>query len=141
MAKNRLRVSFPQLRGRGSNIRRKLIAVVIEAAHKDARHAEWLLERQFPAEFAPYDRRPVPVEPRLPEPPPDLSKSVKLLVPDGFFEQMLEENARMAKALDKLPVGAGINPRTGVITMPDGTVITPDNSEPESEWSESETDG
>ena len=32
-----------------------LIAVVREAAHKDARHAEWLLERQFPHEFAPYD--------------------------------------------------------------------------------------
>jgi hypothetical protein len=40
-----------------------LIAVVREAAHKDARHAEWLLERQFPHEFAPYDRRPIPVEP------------------------------------------------------------------------------
>jgi hypothetical protein len=104
-----------------------LIAVVIEAAHKDARHAEWLLERQFPAEFAPYDRRPVPVELRPPEPPPDLAKSVKLLFPDGFFEQMLEENARMAKALDKLPVGAGINQRTGVITLADGTVITPDS--------------
>jgi hypothetical protein len=35
----------------------------LEAAHKDARHAEWLLERQFPHEFAPYDRRPIPVEP------------------------------------------------------------------------------
>jgi transcription elongation factor Elf1 len=42
-----------------------LIAVVREAAHKDARHAEWLLERQFPHEFAPYDRRPIPVEPEL----------------------------------------------------------------------------
>jgi len=40
-----------------------LIAVVREATHKDARHAEWLLERQFPHEFAPYDRRPIPVEP------------------------------------------------------------------------------
>jgi hypothetical protein len=40
-----------------------LIAVVREAAHKDARHAEWLLERQFPHEFAPYDRRPIPAEP------------------------------------------------------------------------------
>jgi len=35
----------------------------LEAAHKDARHAEWLLERQFPHEFAPYDRRPIPVGP------------------------------------------------------------------------------
>ena len=40
----------------------RLIAVVMEAAHKDARHAEWLLERQFPREFAPYDRRPIPRE-------------------------------------------------------------------------------
>ena len=40
----------------------RLIAVVMEAAHKDARHAEWLLERQFPREFAPYDRRPIPQE-------------------------------------------------------------------------------
>jgi hypothetical protein len=39
-----------------------LIAVVREAAHKNARHAEWLLERQFPHEFAPYDRRPIPVD-------------------------------------------------------------------------------
>jgi len=43
--------------------RATLIAIVLEAAHKDARHAEWLLERQFPHEFAPYDRRPTPVEP------------------------------------------------------------------------------
>jgi hypothetical protein len=40
----------------------RLITVVMEAAHKDARHAEWLLERQFAAEFAPYDRRPIPRE-------------------------------------------------------------------------------
>jgi hypothetical protein len=43
--------------------RATLIAIVLEAAHKDARHAEWLPERQFPHEFAPYDRRPIPVEP------------------------------------------------------------------------------
>jgi hypothetical protein len=42
--------------------KQRLIAVVMEAAHKDARHAEWLLERQFPHEFAPYDRRPIPQE-------------------------------------------------------------------------------
>jgi hypothetical protein len=41
----------------------KLIEIVMRAAHEDARHAEWLLERQFPHEFAPYDRRPIPVEP------------------------------------------------------------------------------
>src|SRR4029450_5303046 len=56
----------------------RLIAVVMEAAHKDARHAEWLLERQFPRDFSPFDRRPVPVEPQPPKPVPDLSQMVKL---------------------------------------------------------------
>jgi transposase len=37
----------------------RLIAVVMEAAHKDARHAEWLLERQFPKEFAPISSRDI----------------------------------------------------------------------------------
>jgi hypothetical protein len=32
----------------------------MEAAHKDARHAEWLLERQFPKEFAPISARDIP---------------------------------------------------------------------------------
>jgi len=50
----------------------------MEAAHKDARHAEWMLERQFPAEFSPFDRRPVPIEPQPPKPVPDLSHMVKL---------------------------------------------------------------
>jgi len=56
----------PKCESRGLRARyhkTNLIAVVREAAHKDARHAEWLLERQFPHEFAPYDRRPIPVEP------------------------------------------------------------------------------
>ena len=52
-----------QLRVRESSTRQNLIAAVRKAAHQDARHAEWLLERQFPHEFAPYDRRPIPVEP------------------------------------------------------------------------------
>jgi hypothetical protein len=42
--------------------KQKLIEVVIKAADRDARHAEWLLERQFPREFAPYERRPIPQE-------------------------------------------------------------------------------
>jgi hypothetical protein len=56
-----------------------LIAVVREAAHKDARHAEWLLERQFPHEFAPYDRRPIPVEPE-----PEVAKKINVafILPD-----------------------------------------------------------
>jgi hypothetical protein len=37
---------------------------VLKAADRDAKHAEWLLERQFPREFAPFDRRPIPVEPQ-----------------------------------------------------------------------------
>lgn len=40
--------------------RQRLIGVVMKAADRDAKHAEWLLERQFPREFAPYDRRPIP---------------------------------------------------------------------------------
>jgi transposase len=56
----------------------KLIAVVMEAADKDARHAEWLLERQFPSEFSPFDRRPVPIESQPAKPVPDLSQMVKL---------------------------------------------------------------
>jgi hypothetical protein len=40
--------------------RQKLIEVVMQAADRDAKHAEWLLERQFPREFAPYERRPIP---------------------------------------------------------------------------------
>ena len=40
-----------------------LIAAVMKAVHTDAKCAQWLLERQFPHEFAPYDRRPIPVEP------------------------------------------------------------------------------
>jgi hypothetical protein len=51
--------------------------VVREAAHKDARHAEWLLERQFPHEFAPYDRRPIPVEPD-----PEKKINVAFVLPD-----------------------------------------------------------
>lgn len=54
-----------------------LIAVVREAAHKDAKHAEWLLERQFSHEFAPYDRRPIPVEP---EPEPEKRINVAFVI-------------------------------------------------------------
>jgi hypothetical protein len=56
-----------------------LIAAVREAAHKDARHAEWLLERQFANEFAPYDRRPIPVEPE-----PEVAKKINVafILPD-----------------------------------------------------------
>jgi hypothetical protein len=42
--------------------KQKLIETVMAAAHEDARHAEWLLERQFPRSFAPYERRPIPQE-------------------------------------------------------------------------------
>jgi hypothetical protein len=79
----------------------RLIAVVMEAAHKDARHAEWLLERQFPREFAPYDRRPVPVEPSPPAPPPDLSKSIRFScygAPDVDLTQFMEMKAKLEAA-------------------------------------------
>src|SRR5438128_1560821 len=79
----------------------KLISVVMEAAHKDARHAEWLLERQFPTEFAPYDRRPVPIEPSPPPPPPDLSKSIRIAchaAPDVDLMQFMEMKAKLEAA-------------------------------------------
>ncbi|HEU5247176.1 MAG TPA: hypothetical protein VFU09_08820 [Candidatus Udaeobacter sp.] len=57
----------------------RLIAVVMEAAHKDARHAEWLLERQFPREFAPIDRRPIPRE----EPPATIPVTFVATLPSG----------------------------------------------------------
>jgi hypothetical protein len=56
----------------------KLIQIVLEAAHKDARHAEWLLERQFAAEFARSEprtmlvERPVPCENNGAAPPVQL---------------------------------------------------------------------
>jgi hypothetical protein len=40
----------------------KLIQVVMEAAHQDARHAERLLERQFPAEFGRTEPRTIVIE-------------------------------------------------------------------------------
>jgi hypothetical protein len=69
-----------------AHYQQKLIEIVMRAAHEDARHAEWLLERQFPNEFAPYDRRPVPVElPVQLKPVVDLSNSmtVKCRLSDG----------------------------------------------------------
>ena len=109
-------------------------------ADKDWRAKAWYLERCWSDEFARTVERPLPRRP--PESLPDLSKSIKLQFPDGFMEQMHEENARMVTSLMKLlPAGAGINPRTGVITMPDRSTISPDGSEPQSEKSENETDG
>jgi hypothetical protein len=70
-----------------------LIAVVMEAAHKDARHAEWLLERQFPGEFAPLDRRPVP-PPIEPQPVPDLSRMVKFTCEDIDLREFMEIEAK-----------------------------------------------
>jgi hypothetical protein len=37
-------------------------------------------------------------------------------------------------------MGGGINPRIGVITLADGTMITPDDSESQSERSQDSTD-
>jgi hypothetical protein len=42
----------------------------MEAAHQDARHAEWLLERQFPGEFARTEPREKIVIERPPAVPP-----------------------------------------------------------------------
>jgi hypothetical protein len=66
----------------------KLIQIVMDAAHQDARHAEWLLERQFPSEFArtePREKivieRPPPVPP--PEPQTTPRKTEKWFTPKG----------------------------------------------------------
>jgi hypothetical protein len=61
----------------------KLIQIVLEAAHKDARHAEWLLERQFAAEYAPSERRAIerPVKGKDGEPlPQNNGMPVQLIV-------------------------------------------------------------
>src|SRR5215831_3882167 len=68
--------------------RQNLIDVVREAAHKDAKHAEWLLERQFPHEFAPYDRRPIPVEPE-----PEKKINVAFILPPEMKGKTLAEVA------------------------------------------------
>jgi hypothetical protein len=49
-----------------------LIRVVLAAADKDARHAEWLLERQFPDEFGRPEPRTIIIQqnPVAPMPPP-----------------------------------------------------------------------
>jgi hypothetical protein len=49
-----------------------LIAVVLAAAHKDARHAEWLLERQFPSEFARSQPRTIIIRQDQPQMPPPI---------------------------------------------------------------------
>jgi hypothetical protein len=43
--------------------------------HADWKAAAWLLEKGWPLEFAPYERRPIPVEPVAPKSVPDLSGS------------------------------------------------------------------
>ena len=71
-----------------AHYQQKLIEIVMRAAHADAKFACWLLERKFPHEFSPYDRRPVPVElPVQPQPVPDLSKSfpMKLGIGNGRY--------------------------------------------------------
>src|SRR4029450_3590554 len=75
-----------------------LIETVMKAADRDAKHAEWLLERQFPHEFAPYDRRPIPKEP---QPPPDLSKSIRVTcygAPDVDLTQLMEMKEKLEAA-------------------------------------------
>ena len=69
---------------------------MVEAAHKDARHAEWLLERQFPNEFAPLDRRPLPIE-EQPRPP------LLVTYPPGALEALLESKRKITERMSKLP--------------------------------------
>jgi hypothetical protein len=49
-----------------------LIAVVLAAADKDARHAEWLLERQFPSEFGRSEPRTIIIRQDQPQMPPPI---------------------------------------------------------------------
>lgn len=49
-----------------------LIKVLLAAADKDARHAEWLLERQFPSEFARSEPRTIIIRQDQPQMPPPI---------------------------------------------------------------------
>jgi hypothetical protein len=55
--------------------------------HADWQAAAWLLEKGWPLEFAPYERRPIPVEPVAPKSVPDLSGSslMRLSLGDGRY--------------------------------------------------------
>jgi hypothetical protein len=88
----------------------RLIAVVMEAAHKDARHAEWLLERQFPKEFAPISARDIPVSIAQPAAPnvhvvhmyDDQSIEMRRLQ-DGFAERQRENGQPFSAPDSKSP--------------------------------------
>jgi hypothetical protein len=108
----------------------KLIGVVMEAAHKDARHAEWLLERQFPAEFAPFDRRPVPVEPRLPKPVPDLSHMVKLTLhghPDIDLGEVIHARGVIAAYEKTMAASRPVVPASPTESEPDADNLIDDD--------------
>jgi hypothetical protein len=61
----------------------RLLKIVLDAAegisarHADWKAAAWVLEKGWPREYAPFERRPVPVESQPPKPVPDLSHMVK----------------------------------------------------------------
>jgi len=69
--------------------------------HADWKAAAWQLERGWPNEFAPYDRRPLPIE-------PEQRKPFIVTYPEGALERLLESNARVNEQLRKLPPGTKV---------------------------------
>jgi hypothetical protein len=108
----------------------KLIGVVMEAAHKDARHAEWLLERQFPSEFSPFDRRPVPVESQPPKPVPDLSHMVKLTLhdhPDIDVGEVIHARGVIAAYENAMAASRPVMPASSTESKPDADNLIDDD--------------
>ena len=67
--------------------KKRLIDIVVRAADKDARHAEWLLERQFPKEFAPLAPRVAPQEDDDAQP---LGMTIVLNTGDKSYEELMD---------------------------------------------------
>jgi hypothetical protein len=90
----------------------------MEAAHRDVRHAEWLLERQFPSEFAPLDRRPVPL-PTEPQPVPDLSRMVKFTCGDIDLGEFAEIEAKYKAMKDVLGLNFPVRDEPTAVPAPE----------------------
>jgi hypothetical protein len=94
----------------------KLIRIVMEAAHQDARHAEWLLERQFPNEFARTEpREKIVIERPSPPPSPQTAttarETVKWFTPKStgipLDKEALDYLDRLRRAESQPPVQNG----------------------------------
>jgi hypothetical protein len=82
---------------------------------------KWLLERQFPHDFAPCDRRPLPIEPKE----STSMGTVYVGVPEGSFERLMASNARMREQMDKYPPGTKFDMKNSVIIPPDAPPLPP----------------